>query len=74
MDRDGIRDSRATSSIWDRTFLVGIFALFSVGTLWTLDHFFSLRRHNLEAGLDDLDFAAADGDAGDADADADADD
>ena len=67
MDRDAIQLPRtASSSIWDRSFLLGILALFSAGTLLTLDHLLSPRRFALDAGLgDDAD------PGGDADADAD---
>jgi hypothetical protein len=60
--------SSSTSSIWDRSFLLAVVALFSAGTLLTLDHLFSPRRHPIEPGLgDDVP------DDADADADADAD-
>jgi hypothetical protein len=71
MQRDMDRDAaipRQSSSIWDRSFLLGILALFSAGTLLTLDHLLSPRSAP-EAGLGDDDAA----DPG-ADADADADD
>jgi hypothetical protein len=64
MDHDVTRNPRATSSIWDRSFLLGIVALFSAGTLLTLEHLLSPRR------LDDEPPSAADP-GGDADADAD---
>jgi hypothetical protein len=62
----------STSSAWDRAFLVSIFAVFSVGTLFGLGRLFPLRERTTPTPLSDFEQApdALDtGAAGDGDGD-----